>query len=60
MRRAEFLEFAVTHDHVALLFVNEGSKDDTLDLPQDFALSAQAYSSTWIWLPIAAKARQYG
>jgi dolichyl-phosphate beta-glucosyltransferase len=33
-RIAEFLKFAATQDQIAFLFVNDGSKDNTLDLLQ--------------------------
>ena len=32
LRSTEFLEFAAAHDQIAFLFVNDGSKDNTLDL----------------------------
>jgi glycosyltransferase involved in cell wall biosynthesis len=35
LRSAEFLEFAATHNQIAFLFVNDGSKDGTLDLLQE-------------------------
>lgn len=34
LRSAEFIEFAAAHDQIAFLFVNDGSKDNTLELLQ--------------------------
>jgi glycosyltransferase involved in cell wall biosynthesis len=34
LRTAEFLEFAALHDGISFLFVNDGSKDNTLDVLQ--------------------------